>query len=323
MITIDPEFESLIPPLSEDEYRQLEQNCIKEGIRDALIVWPQQDGSNILVDGHNRWKIAADHGGLPFQVKQMAFQDREEAKAWIIRNQFGRRNLSAYDRSVLALKLKPMIQAEARKRQNLGLKSDEGGRTDKQLAEIAKVGKDTIRKVEAIEKSNDEHLKEQVRSGGVSIDKAYQKIKSELDAAKRRISELENREPEIREVKVEVPPADYGALKKEIREARRDAQRAEQDYESIRKKWMDSQDKVRQLESIVGADKVRKDADRDVRYFTDATNDYIRRYGGHVWVFNEFQNLDETLKRDFIDAIRALDSFAQQIINNLGGGLNE
>lgn len=148
-------------------------------------------------------------------------------------------------------------------------------------------------------------------------------VMKEIRSLKEELAKAREQKPEIREVKVEVPPADYGALKKEIREARRDAQRAEQDYESIRKKWMDSQDKVRQLESIVGANKVRKDADRDVRYFTDATNDYIRRYGGHVWVFNEFQNLDETLKRDFIDAIRALDSFAQQIINNLGGGLNE
>ena len=173
MIRIDQEFESLIPPLSEDEYRQLEQNCIKEGIRDALIVWPQQDGRNILVDGHNRWKIAADHGGLPFQIKQMVFQGREEAKAWIIRNQFGRRNLSAYDRSVLVLKLKPMIQAEAKKRQNLGLKSDEGGRTDKQLAEIAKVGKDTIRKVEVVENNAPEEIKEKARSGQISVNEAY------------------------------------------------------------------------------------------------------------------------------------------------------
>jgi len=35
---------------------------------------------------------------------------------------FGRRNLSAYDRSVLALKLKPIIEAEAKK--NQGTRND-------------------------------------------------------------------------------------------------------------------------------------------------------------------------------------------------------
>ena len=78
MIKIDKEFESLIPPLSEDEFRQLEENCVKEGIRDALVVWKVPNGDQILIDGHNRWKISADHGGIPFQLKQMEFEKRED-----------------------------------------------------------------------------------------------------------------------------------------------------------------------------------------------------------------------------------------------------
>ena len=37
-IRIDPEFESLIPPLTADEFKQLEENCVAEGIRDPLVV---------------------------------------------------------------------------------------------------------------------------------------------------------------------------------------------------------------------------------------------------------------------------------------------
>ena len=103
-IIIDEEFKNLIPPLSPDEYAQLEENCVKDGIRDALIVWETPNGSKVLVDGHNRFQIAARHG-LHWNEKAMEFASRDEARAWIIRNQFGRRNLSAYDRSVLALKL--------------------------------------------------------------------------------------------------------------------------------------------------------------------------------------------------------------------------
>ena len=36
-VTIDEEFQKLIPPLTDDEYRQLEENCIKEGIREAIL----------------------------------------------------------------------------------------------------------------------------------------------------------------------------------------------------------------------------------------------------------------------------------------------
>ena len=56
-ITIDKEFEALIPPLSPDEFKQLEENCLSEGIRDALITW-----NGILIDGHNRFRIATKHG---------------------------------------------------------------------------------------------------------------------------------------------------------------------------------------------------------------------------------------------------------------------
>jgi hypothetical protein len=47
----------------------------------------------------------------------MEFENRDAALMWVIKNQFGRRNLSAYDRSILALKLKPLIAAKAKEKQ--------------------------------------------------------------------------------------------------------------------------------------------------------------------------------------------------------------
>ena len=76
-IIIDSEFKSLIPPLSADEYSQLEENCVREGIRDALVVWERPDGANVLIDGHNRFQISARHAGLPFEIKKMKFDSRD------------------------------------------------------------------------------------------------------------------------------------------------------------------------------------------------------------------------------------------------------
>ena len=173
-ITVDKEFESLIPPLSPEEFQQLEENCVKEGIRDALITW-----NGILIDGHNRFKIAAKHG-LHWSEKRMEFADRNEAKRWIILNQFGRRNLSAYDRSVLALKLKPVIAEKAKERMLAGKsdpnqKSDEG-MTSKALGKIAGVSHDTIHKVEAIQNSGNQQLIDDVREGRESINSGYQRV---------------------------------------------------------------------------------------------------------------------------------------------------
>jgi len=173
-IVIDKEFESLIPPLTAEEFAQLEENCVKEGIRDALITW-----NGILVDGHNRFKIAAKHG-LLWNEKRMEFADRNEAIRWIILNQFGRRNLSAYDRSVLALKLKPVIAEKAKEKQgtrtDICQKSDKSIDTKKELAKVAGVSHDTIHKVEAIQNSGNQQLIDDVREGRESINSGYQKV---------------------------------------------------------------------------------------------------------------------------------------------------
>lgn len=177
-IKIDKEFESLIPPLSDDEFKQLEENCLRDGIRDPLILWALPNGDNILVDGHNRWKIAAQHGGMSFTTKCMEFDDRDAVKAWIIRNQFGRRNLSAYDRSVLALKLKPLIAKKAKENQKASggavpQKSAKPIDTRQELAKAAGVSHDTIRRVERIEKEAPEGIKQAVREGKLSINQAF------------------------------------------------------------------------------------------------------------------------------------------------------
>jgi ParB-like chromosome segregation protein Spo0J len=115
VIQIDQEFKELIPALTKEEYEQLEANILAEGVRDSLLVW-----NGVLIDGHNRYEIATKHG-IPFDVQEKEFADRAEAERWIILNQFGRRNLSKYDRSELALKLKPIVAAKAKERQEEGI----------------------------------------------------------------------------------------------------------------------------------------------------------------------------------------------------------
>lgn len=184
MIKIDPEFQALIPPLTADEYTQLEKNILKDGIRDPLVVWKTPSGNEILVDGHNRKRIAEAHPGITYEVKYMEFDLRKDAIQWIILNQFGRRNLSAYDRSILALKLKPVIQkqAEQRKEETVGrpemAKKSAPIETRTEIAKIAGVSHDTIRKVETIAKEADEHTKQLVRTGEKSINQAYNEIKA-------------------------------------------------------------------------------------------------------------------------------------------------
>lgn len=179
MITVDKEFESMIPPLSSEEFAQLEENCVKDGIRDPLVVWELPDG-DILVDGHNRWKISAKHAGIRFNVVKMHFENRDAAKEWILKNQLGRRNLPSYVRAQLALRLKPIIAEKAEKNLHLSdgkgcQKSDKVNPVDtkRELATIAGVSHDTIHKVEVVEKHGTPEIKAKARSGEISTNEAY------------------------------------------------------------------------------------------------------------------------------------------------------
>ena len=96
-LKIDPEFQNQIPPLTDDEYKQLEENILKEGkLLSPLIVW-----NNILVDGHNRYEIVQEHPEISFSTMPLPFESREEVLAWICKNQLGRRNLTPEQKKFL------------------------------------------------------------------------------------------------------------------------------------------------------------------------------------------------------------------------------
>lgn len=214
---IDPEFESLIPPLSDEEFKQLEKNCCDYGIRDSLVigVFPGSDEA-VLIDGHNRYKIA-QKCNLSFTEKRIDFESKEKAIEWIILNQFGRRNLSAYDRSILAMKLKPIIAEKQKQKQIEGGKakvqqnSVEASTTQNELAKIANVSHDTIHKVEVIHNSGDKELEQQVRSGEKTIHRAYSEIKakntpipeSRAQREARELREAKKRHEEFEQAKAE------------------------------------------------------------------------------------------------------------------------
>lgn len=98
-IVIREGLKSLIPPLSEEELNQLEENILKEGVRDPLVLWPVDDHF-VLVDGHNRFSVCQRHN-LQFPFKKVSFKDEEEVHGWMVKNQLGRRNLSKEQQSYL------------------------------------------------------------------------------------------------------------------------------------------------------------------------------------------------------------------------------
>jgi N6-adenosine-specific RNA methylase IME4 len=109
----------------------------------------------------------------------------------MINNQFGRRNLSNYQRSVLALQLEEVFSSKAKeqqgKRTDIKQNSAESKpiETRKELAKVANVSHDTIAKVKKIEAVATPEVKAQLSTGEISINQAYQEIKKEEKKAER------------------------------------------------------------------------------------------------------------------------------------------
>jgi len=90
-LNIDQEYKALIPPLSVEEFAQLESNILRDGCLHPIVTWEET-----IIDGHNRYAICKKHD-LPFKIITMEFHDRDAAMDWMDTNQLGRRNLSPVD----------------------------------------------------------------------------------------------------------------------------------------------------------------------------------------------------------------------------------
>jgi len=177
-IEIDKEFKSLIPSLEKDEYTQLKSSIKEEGVREPLITW-----KGILIDGHNRKEIA-ERLKIKYKTKEKKFKDKNEVIIWMINNQLGRRNLSAYDRTRLALKKEGMLRPIAKENKSLAKGQGVKGRqisapvkVRDEVAKIAKVSHDTVSKVKYIEQKADVKQKKDLSSQKFSINKIYTELK--------------------------------------------------------------------------------------------------------------------------------------------------
>jgi hypothetical protein len=180
---IDPEFHGLIPALTGEARAQLERSLREEGCRDPLVIWPQPAGAPILLDGHNRHEICQQYGLAFAVIEARGISTRDDAKIWIITNQLGRRNLTDFQRIELAEKLRPLLEAKAKAKQQGGGREKvpqdfvEPVETRQAIAAIAGVSRETVRKAEVILQEGDEPTKDALRRGTRKIHGVYQGLR--------------------------------------------------------------------------------------------------------------------------------------------------
>jgi hypothetical protein len=175
-------FNDILPPLTADEFKQLEANILADGIRDPLIKW-----GDVLIDGHNRYKIAQKHG-LEYKTVQMEFDSDEAVMKWIVANQTGRRNLNDAQRLDLAMRLEPMLREMAKENSMANLKQNsdganwsrrETGRTRDKIADVVGVGGSTVTRFKRVKEKGDEETVRKMMSGEISISAAFNQTKAQ------------------------------------------------------------------------------------------------------------------------------------------------
>lgn len=131
---------------------------------------------------------------------------REDVKQWMLEQQLGRRNLTETERYEIVQKFKDFFQKKAKENQSSGgkgLTNLSKVNTRKEMAKATGVSEGTYNKLDKIMQSDNEEIKQKVRKKELSIDKAYQEMKSSMPKEKesitpeQKIVEFDNRMNEI------------------------------------------------------------------------------------------------------------------------------
>ncbi|VCU70727.1 hypothetical protein PIGHUM_02803 [Pigmentiphaga humi] len=227
-IEINEELRAYIDPLTEDEYAALEHSLLAEGCRDALVLW-----GAVLVDGHNRYGICKKHGIAFRTVQNTVFQSMDDVRLWMIDNHLGRRSISDFQRGVLALRKKEILEARVKQaggnaapaavadavpavREAAG--QEPAGKpafaTRQAVARAARLSASTVGQIERIQKTAAPELVAAVKSGAISISAAAAVASLPAERQSQAVAggkeELRRAARQVRESKARPRPAPAG-----------------------------------------------------------------------------------------------------------------
>lgn len=201
-LKIDPELRDLLPPLTSEEYKQLEKNIVENGFDRNF---PIMEWQGFIVDGHNRYDICKKHHIEPI-IGTLAYKTKEEVMEWMLDIQLGRRNLTPIQKIAITEKYRPIYEKQAKEnkqnammiaRQNnennkneqfsVKLPKTESVNTSEKLASIANVSEKTYRMGAKILNSDNEKLKQEVLSGEKSINAGYRELTGKKENKKEEV----------------------------------------------------------------------------------------------------------------------------------------
>jgi len=185
-LRINPEYEKLLPKMSDEEFAELKTSIKTEGQHYPIVA---NDSLEVL-DGHHRFRACVELDIEPdFEVRR--FEDKLLEKKFVIEANLRRRHLNNFQLVELGVPLLEIEKELAKKRQaaggrngrniQLGLAPNDAkpSFTGKAAAAVAKkvgVSTRTFERGKKILQKASEEDKQQLREGKASISKVYDKI---------------------------------------------------------------------------------------------------------------------------------------------------
>ena len=111
-IKVDKEFQNLLRPLTDEEFKSLENSIKQDGCLRPIELW-----NGYIADGHNRYSICMKNG-IPFEQTDVTekFETKSDVMKWIVQNQRARqtgRQLSKTELVAMADAIKKQTDKEA------------------------------------------------------------------------------------------------------------------------------------------------------------------------------------------------------------------
>ena len=193
--------------MTEDEFKQLEDNILADGVViNPIIVW-----NGVIVDGHNRFRVLEKHPHIKYTVHEKSFDDRFSVLAWICKNQLGRRNLTLAQRKYLIGKQYESEKASHggdRKSEEVKSRSQLGNlisqmKTSERIAKENGISKNSVLRAEAFSKAVD--IADEIEPG-IRSDILSGSIKATANDVQAIIQAAPTERPQLIE-KLRCPPA--------------------------------------------------------------------------------------------------------------------
>jgi len=190
-LRLNPEYDKLLPRMSDEEYNQLKASIKAEGQHYPIIVNEDLE----VLDGHHRFRACTELGIEPdFEVRK--FENKLLEKKFVIETNLRRRHLNNFQLVELAVPLLEIEKALAKKRQmkggsigrnlQLGMEAQDQpmfepeikGKSAEVVAKKAGVSTRTFERGRKIIEKASEDDKQRLREGKTSISRVYQEIVS-------------------------------------------------------------------------------------------------------------------------------------------------